>query len=136
MATTIVIRKKHGATVPAVLITFDTHSERFDSNYERNLFFKELHGWKQIIVKRNNVGKEQKRYEYPRNGILNEVPHMKVADSAFIVAMDNMKRMMEFFEQWTPKVEWDAMEIGLPQEKVNQIKGMDIKKQKVKIDGD
>ncbi|MBI2579869.1 MAG: hypothetical protein HYW27_03130 [Candidatus Aenigmarchaeota archaeon] len=83
----------------AFIITF--HSRAFDSDYERSRFFKELHGWKQVV----------KDYEYRRKGVLDEVPHVKIADSVFMVAAEHMKRMEEFFRQWEDKVECDMMEI-------------------------
>jgi hypothetical protein len=92
----------------AVLISFDTCSDKFDSAYERNKFFRQLHGWKQIIP-----GKAKKRYLYHRDGLLDEVPHIKVADSAFIISMRNMEKMMEFFEQWADKVHCEMLKIVL-----------------------
>src|SRR3989344_3798718 len=74
----------------AVIITFDTIGKRFDSDYERNKFFRELHGWNQTVPSGG------KRYEYRRPGLLDEIPHIRVADSAFIVAMEHMKRMQQF----------------------------------------
>jgi hypothetical protein len=89
----------------AVIITFHTHAERFESDYERSKFFRELHGWNQTVPKNG------KRYLYRRPGLLDEIPHVKVADSAFIVAMEHMKRMMEYFQSWSNKVDYDMMEI-------------------------
>jgi hypothetical protein len=95
--------RRNGAN--AVIITFHTFAEKFDSNYERSKFFRELHGWNQVVPKNG------KKYTYRRAGLLDEVPHIKVADSAFIVAMEHMKRMMEYFREWQDKVEYDIMEI-------------------------
>lgn len=81
------------------IITF--HSKAFDSDYERSKFFKELHGWKQNV----------KSYEYRRKGVLDEVPHVKIADSVFMVAAEHMKRMEEFFKGWEDNVEFDMMEM-------------------------
>jgi hypothetical protein len=89
----------------AVIITFDTQAKKFDSDYERNKFFRELHGWKQTVPSNG------KRYEYRRPGLLDEIPHIRVADSAFIVAMEHMKRMEKFFKEWEDKVEYDMMKI-------------------------
>ena len=95
--------QRNGAN--AVIITFHTHTERFESAYERSKFFRELHGWKQTVPKNG------KRYLYRRSGLLDEVPHIKIADSAFIVAMKNMQRMLQYFKEWSDKVEYDMMEI-------------------------
>ncbi|MBI5061169.1 MAG: hypothetical protein HZB67_02545 [Candidatus Aenigmarchaeota archaeon] len=94
---------------PAILITFNTHSERFDSNYERSKFFRELHGWEQVVPGND------KQYRYRRPGLLDEIPHKKVSDSVFIIAMEHMKRMESFFHQWEKKVEYDMMEIMMKQ---------------------
>ena len=96
----------------AVIITFDTISNRFDSEYERNKFFRELHGWNQTVPAKG------KRYEYRRAGLLDEVPHIRVADSAFIVALENMKRMEKFFDSWHEKVHCDMMKIMMEDRKM------------------
>jgi hypothetical protein len=99
----IEIRKKNLAT--AVIITFHTKSEKFQSNYERIKFFRELYGWKQVVPKND------KKYFYRRNGLLDEMPHAKVADSSFMVAMRNLEQIMKFFRGWEDKVEYDIMEV-------------------------
>ncbi|MBI2578403.1 MAG: hypothetical protein HYW26_01700 [Candidatus Aenigmarchaeota archaeon] len=88
-----------------IIIRFRTNSDRFDSVYERAKFFKELHGWKQTVPGEN------KKYVYHRAGLLDEVPHMKVADSVFIVAMEHMKQVEQFFDEWDEKVEYDTIEV-------------------------
>lgn len=119
----IIIRKKTGMDKPAVLIRFNTNQDKFDSNYERNQFFRGLHGWKQVIVKKTQKtiapdGTErtiEQRYVYPRSGLLDEVQHVKVADSAFIVAMEDMKRMQTFFHEWEKQVNAEFMQMMMPQ---------------------
>src|SRR3990167_3919945 len=88
------------------IITF--HSKAFDSGYERSKFFKELHGWKQNV----------KNYEYRRKGVLDEVPHVKIADSVFMVAAEHMKRMEEFFRQWEDNVEFETTEIMIRNQRI------------------
>lgn len=90
-----------------VLVTFTTRSKNFDSNYDRNKFFRELYGWKQTIPK------EKKTYEYHREGLLDEMPHMKVGQSSFIVPADNFDRLMEFFDEWHNKVMWKTFKVLL-----------------------
>lgn len=92
----IKIRKRGNKT--AILISFDTASEKFISASERNKFFSELHGRRQIIIKRS------KRYEYKREGLLDVIPHIKVDNSVFIIALEHLKRMQEFFNEWEDKV--------------------------------
>jgi len=99
----IEIRKKR----QAVLISFDTIKEKFESASERNRFYWELHGRKQVVVK------DSGRYEYEREGLLEEVPHIDVADSVFIIALEHMKKMMEFFKEWEDKIELKTFPIQL-----------------------
>lgn len=94
----------------ALIITF--HSRSFDSGYERSKFFKELHGWKQVVPG------EEKTYEYRRNGLLDEIPHVKIADSVFMVASEHARRMEEFFKQWEEQVDYDIMEIMVRNQKL------------------
>lgn len=88
----------------AIIVTFHTNRDSFESDYERSKFFKSLHGWKQTVPKEN------KKYLYHRSGLLDEIPHMKIADSVFAVAAEHMKRIEEFFDGWQEKVEYDIIE--------------------------
>ena len=115
-------------TKPTVLIKFSTNTDKFNSNYERNQFFRGLHGWKQIIIKRtrstegpHGIHVIEQRYVYPRSGLLNEVNHVKVADSAFIVAMEDMKRMTDFFKTWEEKVNAEFMEMFMTEKQWNNL---------------
>ncbi|MBI2075791.1 MAG: hypothetical protein HYT72_00895 [Candidatus Aenigmarchaeota archaeon] len=98
---TIVIRRRMERTI---IVRFHTNQDNFDSDYERSKFFRSLHGWKQTVPKEN------KRYLYHRNGLLDEVPHVKIADSVFAVAAEHMRRVEQFFDQWDEKVEYDIIE--------------------------
>jgi hypothetical protein len=108
------IRKRQGNT--AVLISFDTVREKFESASERNRFYWELYGRKQVVIKQSG------RYEYDREGVLEDIPHIKVADSVFIVAMENMKRMMEFFKEWQNKVEFETFPVLLDEKKRRELR--------------
>ena len=110
----------------AVLISFDVESDRFESPYERNKFFRCLWGWKQVVKK----GEE--RYSYHREGLLNEIPHMKVDNSVFIVALEHMKKILKFFEEWSDKVAWRAFPIMLEDDFI--IGGKEIKTKKIEIE--
>jgi hypothetical protein len=106
---------------PVAIITFHTNPDRFDSEYERIKFFKELHGWNQVVPKNG------KKYEYRRPGLLDEVPHIKLADSAFMVAMENMERVMKYFDEWHDKVECDMMQAMInDRKKIEQLFHQDI----------
>jgi hypothetical protein len=87
-----------------IIVAFRTVSDNFDSDYERSKFFRELHGWNQ------SVPSEKKRYVYRRNGLLDLVPHEKIADSVFMAMMDDMERIEDFFNAWSEKVEYDIMQ--------------------------
>ena len=82
----------------AILISFSTDIEKFSSVVERNKFFHELYGRKQIIIK------GRRRYEYRRPGILDEIPHMPVDPSVFIIAREHFRRMEKFMGEWEDKV--------------------------------
>ncbi len=109
----IEIRRKQGDT--AILITFDTVRENFESQSERNRFFWELYGRRQVVTK------DSGRYEYEKEGLLDEIPNIKVSDSVFIVAMEHMKRMMEFFKGWEDKVEFDTFPVLLNEKKFRKL---------------
>lgn len=109
--------KKDGMTT-AVIITFHTKIEKFDSEYDRSKFFRELYGWNQTVPKND------KKYLYRRDGVLDEVPHIRVAESAFIVALENMKRMMQFFDQWEGKVEFETMEVMMKRKMLQDLERM------------
>ncbi|MCX6819373.1 MAG: hypothetical protein NT129_05260 [Candidatus Aenigmarchaeota archaeon] len=98
-----------------VIITFHTRSERFSSDYERNKFFRGLHGWKQIIPGEN------KQYTYKRTGLLDEIPHAKIADSVFMVAMENMRQVIKYFEQWHNKIDYEMTEVMMEREKLKRL---------------
>ncbi len=90
-----------------VIITFRTRTDRFESDYERNKFFRGLYGWKQIVPRNH------KKYFYHRSGLLDHIEHEKIADSVFMVAIKDMERVMQYFEEWHDKVECEAMEVML-----------------------
>jgi hypothetical protein len=100
----------------AILISFDTISDRFASRAERNRFFSGLHGRKQIIIK------DSGRYVYRRPGLLDFVPHIKVDSSVFIIALEHMRRMMEFFEEWEDKVMVKAFPVLLDKDEFEELR--------------
>lgn len=104
----IEVRKDGNST--AILISFDMDCSKFDSNYERNRFFRGLYGWDQVIRKNNNV------YHYHREGVMNDVPHIKVDNSVFIVAMEEMQRILDYFNGWENKIHWKTFQVLLEPE--------------------
>lgn len=83
---------------PASLLTYKTHRKKFESMYERNQFYRGLFGYKQT-VKRN--GKE---YEYEKEGLMDEVPNVRIDDSVFIIARECRGDVDEYFQDWGKKV--------------------------------
>ena len=108
------IRKKDGKT--AILISFNTKIEKFHSNSERIKFFKELHGWRQVINKPSG------RYVYERRGVLDEVPHIDVDKSVFIIMQEHLRQMERFFKAWDEKVEFKTFPVLLNQKQVKKLK--------------
>lgn len=114
-------RNKDGEV--AVLISFDCHSEKFESKYERNKFFRGLYGWKQTIRKDKSV------YNYRREGLLDEIPHIKVDSSVFIVAMKEMNRILKYMKEWEDKIDYKIFKVLLDQDRYERLenKGKEIK---------
>ncbi|UCG95869.1 MAG: hypothetical protein JSV92_02370 [archaeon] len=111
----------------AVLISFDTHSDKFESNYERNKFFRGLYGWTQIIRK------EESEYRYHREGLLNEVPHIKVDSSVFIVALKEMERILKYMREWEDKIDYDFFRVLLAPDEYEKLEKESLKGKEIKI---
>jgi hypothetical protein len=101
----------------AVLITFTVKTNRFNNNSERNKFYKELYGWKQIVKK------ERKRYVYRRDGLLDEIPNVRVDRSMFIIMKRHMDIMRKFLEEWEDKIKWDMFDVLLDEEREKMLRG-------------
>lgn len=91
----------------AVLISYDARSDRFDSMYERNKFYRGLFGYKQTVRRNDKV------YHYDKDGLLDEVPHIKVEDSVFIVPRKKRSMFRDYFQRWRGKVEVHMFKITL-----------------------
>ena len=100
---------------PAILITFHIDSDKFDSLSERSKFFEKLYGRRQIIRKNNKI------YEYHREGVLDSMNHIKVDNSVFIIAMQHMERMMRFFDEWEDKVMVNSFPVLLDKKQIKEI---------------
>lgn len=114
----IEIRKKKGQE--AILISFDTIKERFESPSERNRFYWKLYGRRQVVIKKS------RRYEYEREGLLEGIPHIKVANSVFIIALEHMKRMMKFFNEWEDKIELKTFPVLLDKDEMKELREIEI----------
>jgi hypothetical protein len=109
----IKIGQKNGKM--AILISFDTNGEAFESPYERNKFFTELHGRKQIVVKGG------KRYEYDREGLLDEIPNLRVDNSVFIIMQEHRRMMEQFFNAWQDKVMFKSFPVVLDNREFHEL---------------
>jgi hypothetical protein len=105
--------KKKGKT--AILISFDTLKEKFKSPSERNRFYWGLYGRRQIVIKRS------KKYVYEREGVLEEIPHIKVSNSVFIVALQHLQKLMEFFKEWEDKIELKTFPVLLNESEIRKL---------------
>lgn len=101
----------------AILITFTVNTSKFGSRSERNKFYKGLYGWKQIVKK------EEKRYIYRREGLLDEMPHVRVDRSMFIVMKRHMDRIRRFLEEWGDKIKWDMFDVLLDERRERLLRG-------------
>ena len=82
----------------AALITYNTERKNFESVYERNKFYRGLFGYKQTVRKN---GKE---YEYEKNGLMDEIPHIRIDDSVFIAPTRYVSKVESYFDEWGQKV--------------------------------
>jgi hypothetical protein len=116
----IQIKKKGNKT--AILVSFDTRNEMFKSPSEKSKFFEELYGRNQTI----NRGK--KKYFYRRDGLMDEIPNIKVDSSVFIVAMEQMKKMEEFMNEWEKKVMFKTFPVLLEENEMEQLEEPEVEK--------
>ncbi|QQG39825.1 MAG: hypothetical protein HYS81_00225 [Candidatus Aenigmatarchaeota archaeon] len=106
---------KRSGNRTAVLVSFSAHSERFESNYERNRFYSGLYGRAQRVRHGRDV------YNYRREGLLDEVPHIKVDSSVFIVALQEMERILQYMRDWQPKIEYKAFQVMLEPDELKML---------------
>lgn len=83
---------------PASLLSYKTHREKFESMYERNQFYRGLFGYKQTVKKNG------KKYEYEKEGLMDEIPNVRIDDSVFIVAKKYSDEVDVYFQEWGEKV--------------------------------
>lgn len=102
----------------ASLLTYKTHRDRFDSMYERNQFYRGLFGYKQT-VKRNG-----KTYEYDKDGLMDEVPNVRIDDSVFIIHRDCRDEVEAYFVEWGEKVTHHIFRVVIEDSSmIEQLKG-------------
>ena len=104
--------------IEAALITYNTERENFESVYERNKFYRGLFGYKQTVRKN---GKE---YRYEKEGLMDEVPHMRIDDSVFITSTQYVEKVESYFEEWGEKVSKHVFRVVLEDPSIiEKIKG-------------
>ncbi len=91
----------------AVLLSYDVRSDRFESRSERNTFYRGLFGYKRTVRRNDTV------YHYDTDGLLDEVPHIKVEDSVFIIRRSDAPQFKTYFTDWTGKVDVQMYKIKL-----------------------
>jgi len=102
----------------ASLLTYNTSKGDFESVYERNKFYRGLFGYKQTVRKN---GKE---YEYEKEGLMDEVPNVRIDDSVFILAKKNTSRVKSFFTEWEKKVSYHVFTVLIDDQTIlDKIKG-------------
>lgn len=92
---------------PATLITYETDRNKFSSLSERNKFYRGLFGYTQTVKENGSV------YHYEKDGIIDTIPHIKVADSVFILPEDEAEALREYLQKWGEKVQHKAYKIQL-----------------------
>jgi len=103
---------------PASLLTYTTHRDKFESMYERNQFYRGLFGYKQT-VKRNG-----KKYEYEKDGLMDEVPNIRIDDSVFIVSREHTEPVRVYFQDWGVKVSHHIFKVMVEDESIiEKLKG-------------
>ncbi len=102
----------------ASIVTYNTKREKFESMYERNQFYRGLFGYKQT-VKRN--GKE---YKYEKDGLMDEIPNIRIDDSVFIIAKNNTDKIQEYFHEWEDKISHHIFTVLIDEKHIlKQIRG-------------
>ena len=93
-----------------ILVAFSIKAGMIKTGSEKSKFFKALYGWTQTVPK------EKKTYSYYREGVLDEMPHVRVDQSSFIVPQENFDDIMDFFGEWTNKVMLKTFQVLLDDE--------------------
>ncbi len=94
------------------IVSFSIQTKAFSSLSERNTFFRELYGYRQVVKR----GK--KRYVYLRKGILDEVPHLKIDNSVFLIPEDSLNKILNYFKKWEKKVRYRLIRVLLEEKKL------------------
>jgi len=99
----------------AILISYDTKTNKFESLYERNKFYRGLFGFNQRVKKKNKI------YDYRTEGLFDRIPHIKVEDSVFIIAEKYIREMEQYFNEWGNKVKFNTFRVLLGDKRWREI---------------
>ena len=91
-------------TREAILFSYDTRREKFDSLYDRNKFYRGLFGYRQTVRENGKV------YRYEKKGLINKMPHIKVEDSVIILLEEDSPCLREYLERWSFRIQTDGPE--------------------------
>lgn len=91
----------------ATIITYTTRQEAFASRSERNRFYRGLFGYRQVVRRNDKV------YRYEKPGLMDEVPHIKVADAVVIVERGDADQVTGYLDGWGGKVAYESYPIVL-----------------------
>ena len=97
------------------IITFDIKTKKFKSRYEVNKFFRGLYGWEQTVPG------NKKKYHYHRCGVLDRVPHAKIADSVLLVAFKNLRDILNYLRQWEEKIDYEIISMMMEKKKLEKM---------------
>lgn len=102
-------------TKEAILFSYDTMREKFDSLYDRNKFYRGLFGYKQTVRENGKI------YRYEKKGLVNEMPHIKVEDSVIIVLKEDAEIFREYLEKWSRKVRYRTFKVILDEKDLKEL---------------
>lgn len=103
----------------ALLVSYDTNRDRFDSLYERNKFFRGLFGYRQTVTENG------KTYRYEKEGLLSTIPTIKVEDSVIILQDTDADALIEYLDGWGNKVEYRTFTVLLDDEDWDELTSQD-----------
>ena len=96
----------------ASLLTYSTEKKNFDSVYERNKFYRGLFGYKQTVKKNG------KKYEYDKDGLMDEIPNIRIDDSVFIISEEYTEKVKEYFMEWESKISYHIFTVVIEKEDI------------------
>ncbi len=102
----------------AVIIKFSIESRNFDNNTDRNKFFRELYGWKQVVTK------QEKKYIYHREGLLDQFPCERIDKSMLLIQKEYVNKILNFLHNWENKVNWNMFDVLLDEEQEEMFGGI------------